>query len=158
MTQLFRKISSYWNFFWLQFQALPPALIRRCAQHMSASATALALTLIMLYYFRQWVFACGFLFAVYLLWPVYTITKGHFEGTVFGVDMILQKITRPLKVGDRCILYFRTADTQAESVSFYMYLTKKQRQWLTEGMTLTLFLSKDNPTEILAWEFVALSV
>ena len=141
----------------MQFQMLPTPLIRRCGRHLGAGVVAAVISGIMLYFFRQWVFATGFMFALYLIWPVYTITKGHFEGSVFGVNMLLQKVTRPFKIGEQCILYFHTTDTPVEYVSFNMHLTKKQRQWLTEGMTLTLYLSKDNPAEILAWEFVELT-
>ena len=150
--QLLKRLTAYWEFFCIQFQALPPALIRRCVKHVVISLCTVAISCAMLFCFRAAVFASGFLFALYLCWPVYTITKGYYEGTVYGLDMVFLKKNKPLKFGERCILHFKTVSTPEQFFSFYMHLTAKQQQWFSEGMILTVYLNQNNPMEILEWD------
>lgn len=148
------RFLAYMEFFLIQFRSLPAGLMRRCIRHITASIVCLLISIAMIVFFRHWVFASGIAMTGYLLWPVYTITKGYYEKKVFGIDMVLLKFKQ--HIGERCTLYFRTADKPYQYVNYYMHLTKKQREWLAEDMILTVYLNEANPMEVLEWDFVGM--
>lgn len=150
-----KKLTAYMEFFWIQFHALPPGLMDRCFRHAKVAAATAAVSIAMLFAFRHIVFASGFILAAYLLWPIYTITKGYYEKTISGVEMVVVKVKRLL--GERCTLYLRTSEKPYQYVTYYLTLQKKQREWFTEDMILTVYLGSDNPNEILAWDFVGMA-
>lgn len=152
------RIHAYCIFFGNQFLSLPPALMYRCKGQLLCGFGIAIFSSIMIAAFHSAYFAIGFLGALYMLWPIYSTTKDYFEKKIYKQDMIctLVKKINPI-AGEGTFLYFRTLEPPIQHKIYYLQLSKKQRAEFNQGIVFSLYFHQDNPSEILAWDFVGVN-
>lgn len=154
------NIIAYIQFFFIQFSKLPAPLLRRSISTLFIGLGIAFFSGAMISVFAEWGYAIGFLAAIYIAYPFYSITKDYYEGTIISIDAECTKIKRgtfhykdKISIGDRTMIYMKNLENHKEEM-FYSYISKRKFLELSEGFTYTIYISQNNPDLILGWDFL----
>ena len=136
----------------LRLLDLPRPLLLRSLKHFGAACCIALLTIAMLCMEKQWYYCIGFLFALYVAWPGFSLGGQYQEGKITEHYMVCTKAIR-LTPNNFYLMFVEpgSEDSEEQYRNFTLNLPKKQRAFFSPGVVFRCFLSSDK-SELLAWE------
>lgn len=135
--------------------SLPKVLQMRFFKQIGASLMIMAMTIVMMVYFRTWQYCIGFLFALYVAYNGFLIVWDLSDEKIVCRRMRIIKCGNVVLNKERRSIVAKEIDTEEETLhSFQLSVNKNNSDLLDSNVILSVYFRPDRPNEVIEWEII----